>query len=69
MLYGPFRFSGAFTAPSNAEFDARLRASDPSWGVRDVDDLSREAITAGFGPPETHAMPANNHVLAFRLGG
>lgn len=69
VLYGPFRFSGAFTAPSNAEFDERLRDSDPSWGVRDVDDVSREASAAGFGAPETHEMPANNHVLAYRIGG
>jgi SAM-dependent methyltransferase len=69
MLYGPFRFSGSFTAPSNAEFDARLRGADPSWGVRDVEDVAREARSAGFGPPETHEMPANNHILAFRRGG
>jgi SAM-dependent methyltransferase len=68
ILYGPFRFSGAFTAQSNADFDARLRGSDPAWGVRDLDDLSREASPLGFARPRTFALPANNHVVAFRRG-
>jgi SAM-dependent methyltransferase len=66
VLYGPFRFSGAFTAESNAQFDARLRESDPAWGVRDVDDLTRAALEKGFTKPEVRSTPANNHVLAYR---
>ena len=65
VLYGPFRFSGEFTAESNAAFDARLRGDDPEWGVRDLDDIRRETLTRGFEPPRVFAMPANNHVLAF----
>lgn len=68
VLYGPFRFSGAFTADSNAAFDARLRSEDPRWGVRDVDDIQRETSARGFGPPRNIAMPANNHVLVFTRG-
>jgi len=45
-LYGPYRFDGAFTAPSNEEFDRSLRSRDPSWGFRDVKDP--EAATSGF---------------------
>ncbi|MBM4362086.1 MAG: DUF938 domain-containing protein [Deltaproteobacteria bacterium] len=67
ILYGPFRFSGTFTAESNAAFDARLRDSDPAWGVRDLADLSREAALLGFGAPRVLALPANNHVVAFPL--
>jgi SAM-dependent methyltransferase len=65
-LYGPYRFSGAFTAPSNEAFDASLRAQNPAWGVRDVDDLVRLASGAGLEHEATVPMPANNHSLLFR---
>ncbi|NUP05491.1 MAG: DUF938 domain-containing protein [Polyangiaceae bacterium] len=65
VLYGPYRFHGAFTAPSNEAFDESLRSRDPSWGVRDVDDLDVLAKRTGFVRTETIAMPANNHVLVF----
>jgi hypothetical protein len=65
VLYGPFRFDGVFLADSNAAFDARLRAEDPEWGVRDVSDLTREARARGFAEPERFALPANNHLLVF----
>ena len=65
-LYGPYRFGGSFTAPSNAAFDASLRARDPAWGVRDTDDIEPAAAAAGFTLEETVAMPANNHSLLFR---
>jgi hypothetical protein len=67
-LYGPYRFRGAFTAPSNAEFDQSLRARDPRWGVRDVEDLASAARGCGFALTDTIAMPANNHSLMFRRG-
>ncbi|MBY0333278.1 MAG: DUF938 domain-containing protein [Acetobacteraceae bacterium] len=65
VLYGPFRRGGAHTAPSNAAFDAALRAEDPRWGVRDLEAVA-QAAAAGFGPPTVVPMPANNLVLAFR---
>jgi hypothetical protein len=63
-LYGPYRFEGAFTAPSNEEFDRSLRLRDPAWGVRDVRDV--EAAATGFSLREVVPMPANNHSLVFR---
>lgn len=69
FLYGPYRFHGSFTAPSNAEFDASLRARDPAWGVRDLDDLEPAAAAAGLRLEETVPMPANNHSLVFRRRG
>jgi SAM-dependent methyltransferase len=65
-LYGPYRFSGAFTSESNAEFDRSLRARDPRWGVRDIDELVAAARCAELELVETVAMPANNHSLIFR---
>lgn len=69
ITYGPYRFAGAFTAPSNAAFDADLRARDPAWGVRDVVDLDAAAAHVGLARVQTVALPANNHVLVWRRGG
>ena len=69
ILYGPYRRDGAHTAPSNAAFDAGLRAQDPSWGVRDLESVAAEAAAAGFGPPEVVEMPANNLMPIFRRAG
>jgi hypothetical protein len=67
VLYGPFRFDGAFSAPSNADFDRRLRAQDAEWGVRDLADVTRLALETGFERERVVVRPANNHVLVFRL--
>jgi SAM-dependent methyltransferase len=64
--YGPYRFAGRFTAPSNEAFDASLRARDPAWGVRDVADLEAAARGHGLALAETVGMPANNHLLVWR---
>jgi uncharacterized protein DUF938 len=65
-LYGPFKENGVHTAPSNAAFDASLRARDPRWGVRDVGDVRALADSHGFDFVERVAMPANNLSLVFR---
>jgi SAM-dependent methyltransferase len=68
-LYGPFKENGEHTAPSNAEFDASLRATDPRWGVRDVTDVRALADEHGFDFVERVAMPSNNMSLIFRRRG
>ena len=65
FVYGPFMRNGEHTAPSNAAFDATLRAENPEWGVRDIRDLSDLAGKAGLSLAEISPMPANNLVLAF----
>jgi SAM-dependent methyltransferase len=65
FVYGPFMRDGQHTAPSNADFDATLRAENPEWGVRDVRDLCTLAHQCGLVLAETTPMPANNLVLAF----
>jgi SAM-dependent methyltransferase len=65
FIYGPFQRNGAHTSPSNAAFDASLRAENPEWGVRDVSDLNELAKSAGLTEAEISPMPANNLVLAF----
>ena len=66
VLYGPYRRGGAHTAPSNEAFDADLRARDPSWGVRDMEDVEALAQAQGFACEARVAMPANNFCLVFR---
>jgi hypothetical protein len=65
-LYGPFKRDGAHTAPTNASFDDGLRARDPAWGVRDLDDVTREAEKNGLSREEIVQMPANNLSIVFR---
>jgi SAM-dependent methyltransferase len=60
FLYGPYRQGGRHTAPSNADFDASLKARNPAWGVRDLDDVTRLAQELGFARTQVTRMPANN---------
>jgi SAM-dependent methyltransferase len=65
-LYGPYQIDGRHTAPSNQDFDARLRAQNPQWGVRDLTDVTKLAQRHGLTLAETVAMPANNLSVIFR---
>ena len=65
-LYGPYRRGGQHTAPSNQAFDRDLRARNPAWGVRDLEEVASAAGENGFGPPAIVEMPANNLSLLFR---
>ena len=69
FLYGPFMRNGIHTAPTNAVFDGRLRSQDPSWGIRDLVEVTNVATAAGFNVPEVIEMPANNLSVLFRLPG
>ena len=66
-VYGPFRYRGAYTSDSNAEFDEYLRQRDPASGIRDFEALAGLAATAGLELAADHAMPANNQTLVWRL--
>lgn len=63
FLYGPYKRDGHHTAPSNESFEEWLKARDPAFGVRDMDDVVRVAETNGFVLKEIVAMPANNFSL------
>lgn len=69
FVYGPFMRDGQHTAPSNAAFDASLRAQNPDWGVRAVEDLAALADAAGLALTAIVPMPANNQVLVFSAAG
>jgi cyclopropane fatty-acyl-phospholipid synthase-like methyltransferase len=65
FLYGPYKRDGRHTAPSNEAFEEWLKARDPSFGVRDLSDVEREAVQHGFALHEIVEMPANNLSLVF----
>ena len=65
-LYGPFRREGGHTAPTNAAFDADLRARNPAWAVRDLEAVAEEATRNGFALDAVVEMPANNLSVIFR---
>lgn len=68
-VYGPFRYKGSFTTPSNADFDLWLKKRDPRSGVRDFEEVVSLASDNGLRLVEDHAMPANNQLLVFtRIG-
>jgi hypothetical protein len=66
FLYGPYRIGGEHTSSSNARFDESLRTRDPSWGVRDLDEVVALAAHHGLRFVERVAMPANNFSVIFR---
>ena len=67
-LYGPYRQAGVETAQSNQAFDRSLKARDPDWGLRSVEQVGDEAAANGLMLREIVAMPANNLMLLFRRG-
>lgn len=65
-LYGPFK-QGGHTSPSNLAFDESLRARNPDWGVRDLEDVVAAASTQHLTILETYQMPANNLSVVFQV--
>lgn len=67
-LYGPFKYGGQFTTPSNAQFDLWLKQRDPVSGVRDFEAVDALAQAQGLQLAADHPMPANNQLLVWRKG-
>ena len=65
VLYGPFSRRGAMTE-GNRRFDASLRARDPAFGVRDLDDAVQPlAARHGLALARVLDMPTGNLIVAF----
>ena len=58
--YGPFRRNGRLSTPSNAAFDASLRARGAGMGIRDLEWVDELCASAGLDRVRTYAVPANN---------
>lgn len=65
-VYGPFRYAGEFTTPSNAAFDRSLRQRDPASGIRDIEAVCDLAAAQDMVLLADHAMPANNQLLVWQ---
>ena len=65
VLYGPYRVGGVHTAESNATFDRSLRARDPRWGVRDLEDVVALGRAVDLTLRSVFPMPANNQCVVF----
>ena len=66
IVYGPFKYNGDFTTPSNADFDLWLKDRDPVSGVRDFEAVDALAREIGLLLEQDHAMPANNQCLIWQ---
>ena len=65
VLYGPFSRRGAMTE-GNRRFDASLRARDPAYGVRDLDDQVQPlAARHGLALARIIDMPTGNLTVLF----
>jgi len=64
ILYGPFK-EGADTAESNLAFDMSLKSRNPSWGVRNLEDVKHIFKQAGFTFAARIVMPKENRTLIF----
>ena len=66
ILYGPWLKDDIDTVPSNLAFDADLKARDPQWGLRRVEDFAAAASAKGLRFVDFRRMPANNLMMLFR---
>jgi hypothetical protein len=65
FLYGPYRRHGLHTSASNEAFDAALKARNPEWGVRNLEDVALLAAFEGLELQGIYDMPANNFAAVF----
>ncbi len=65
-FYGAFFRKGHEPAQSNRNFDAGLRARNPSWGVRQLESVVELAERDSFTLDRVVAMPANNLSVFFK---
>jgi len=67
IVYGPWLKDDIETVASNLAFDSDLKARDPEWGLRRVEDFAAAASAKGLRLVDFRRMPANNLMMLFRL--
>jgi hypothetical protein len=68
-LYGPYRVNGAWRTANDPAFDQSLKQRDPSWGIRNLEDVVAEAAANGLVLRRTVDMPAGNLSVVFGKPG
>ena len=68
-IYGPFNRNGQYTASSNAQFDASLKAQAPHMGLRNMEDIDALARAQQLTLLADLPLPSNNTLLAWRRAG
>lgn len=66
ITYGPYSKDGVLAPESNIAFDASLRARNPLWGIRDINDLIKLGDENNLSLIDTIEMPANNMTLIWK---
>ncbi|KAL7637091.1 UNVERIFIED_CONTAM: hypothetical protein RMT77_012849 [Armadillidium vulgare] len=66
LTYGAYSVHGKITPDSNVQFNKYLKSQNPEWGLRDTDDLEKEARKNGLELETMFDMPANNKTLLWR---
>lgn len=66
LIYGPFKYQGQYTSPSNGEFELWLKERDSQSGIRDFEWIAELAQQQGFELVSDVSMPANNQLLVWR---
>jgi len=65
LQYGPFIHQGKFNSEGNSKFHQTLQATNPDWGLREIDDVVQIAASLGLELERKVEMPANNTSLIF----
>jgi hypothetical protein len=64
--YGPFKYAGEFTSPSNANFDIWLKDRNQESGIRNFEALEGLANAQQLQLVRDIKMPANNQLLIWQ---
>lgn len=66
ITYGPYLEDTVTTAEGNLSFDDDLRAQNPAWGIRQLNNVVQAAAHAGLQLSQRHPLPANNLLLVWQ---
>ena len=58
MLYGPFKIGNKHTSQSNYFFDNSLKLQNDLWGIRNLEEVTDEALKNDFFQENIVSMPA-----------